>query len=146
MKTIFRVLLFALLLFNSTISLADELIDGIYIGWKKISDISPNDKSEVWYHEHKLIIKGNAIRIEAAPRSIKNGKLMYSASDGGFPTYEGKIFYKNGGKFIKLRVIKCDYCGRPVSGKWPEREFPIDLENEVTIVFDSVRYVLQEAE
>jgi hypothetical protein len=125
---------------------ANEIVEGVYIGWKKISDLSPYDKGEVWYHEHKLVVKGNEIKINAFPRVIKNGRLNYSASDGGFYTYEGKIYNDNNKKpYVKLKVINCDYCPVPVSGKWPENNYSIVIENEVTFVFGSVRYVLQEA-
>lgn len=132
-------------MFNATVSFSGEIVDGKYIGWKKISDITPYDKNEVWYHEHKLIIKGKTVSIEATPISIKNGRLVYSESDGGFYTYKGQIFVRSNKNYIKLRIIDCDYCPKPVSGKWPEREYPLHSTNPVSFEFDSVLYILEEA-
>ncbi len=133
------------MLANANMSFADEIIDGIYIGWEKASDISPYDKSEVWYHQHKLTIDGNSANIEASPRSIKNDKIKYSSSEGGFYTYKGAIFMRDGRRFIRLRIVNCDYCPRPVTGLWPDREYPIHFKNEVSFEFNSVIYVLQDA-
>ncbi|MDH3976645.1 MAG: hypothetical protein OEV42_20470 [Deltaproteobacteria bacterium] len=124
---------------------ASEIINGTYIGWKKIGDLSPHDKSEVWYHEHKLTIKGGAATISASPRTIKNGKLFYSASDGGFFKYEGKIIFGANQPEIVIKVVDCDYCGKPVGG-WKEKKYPITIEDEVSFIFNSVRYMLQKSE
>lgn len=144
MKFRFIITIFVLLSVLTTEIWAGEIVEGVYIGWEKISDISPHDKSEVWYHEHELVVKNDKVIIKASPIAIKNGQLTYSASDGGFYTYEGKIHYKNNDPIIKIKIVNCDYCPVPVAGKWPEKVFNIIIENEVSFVFDSVRYVLKE--
>jgi len=67
MKQKLVIVIYSLLIFTAPILSANEIINGSYIGWKKISDLSPHDKTEVWYHEYNLNIKGDKVIISVAP-------------------------------------------------------------------------------
>jgi len=58
---------------------------------------------------------------------------------------KGKYNLYGGQPVIVVKVVGCDYCGRPVAG-WKEKKFPVIINNEVSFTFDSVRYVLQKTE
>ena len=125
---------------------AEHIVDGTYIGWKQLSDLSPYDKSEKWYHEHILKINRNSILIEASPRSVKNGKIQYSSSTGGFYIYTGTIFNKNNKKYVTIQIQSCDYCPQPIEGKFPKNEYEIEFRDELTFIINNVLYVFQTLE
>jgi len=139
-------LISCLLLAIPTILHAEDIVDGTYIGWEQLSDLSPYDKTEKWYHEHILKISGNKLFIEASPRSLKNGKIQYSSSTGGFYVYKGTIFDKDNKKYVKLKIQSCDYCPQPVDGDFPENEYEIEFKDELTLIINNVLYVFQKLE
>ena len=135
-----------MLVASPTLLHAVEIVNGTHIGWKQLPDLSPHDKSEKWYREHTLKIKGNNLSIEASPRSVKNGGIMYSASTGGFYSYEGTIFNKNNKKYVRIKIISCDYCPRPINGNFPENDHEIIMKDQLTFVINNVFYVFQKPE
>jgi hypothetical protein len=135
-----------LLLSIPTLLHAEQIVDGTYVGWKQLSDLSPYDKSEKWYHEHILKINRNSILIEASTTSVKNGKIQYSSSTGGFYVYKGTIFNKNNKTYVKLQIQSCDYCPQPAEGKFQENEYEIYFRDELTFIINDVLYVFQKPE
>lgn len=74
-----------------------------------MSDSFPAQK---WFHQVNVTIKGNNITINKIPVFVDNtGKKWYSASDGGFLTYKGKITKSAGFFTAKTQLVDYDYIG-----------------------------------
>jgi hypothetical protein len=86
-----------------------QAINGEYVALEEMPNISPDDPDAKWFHESTLLVRNNEAILDMAPRYFKAGKKFYSASDGGFLTYRGRFFQKDGKSFIELRLIQSDY-------------------------------------
>ena len=149
-KTVISLLIILCMLLTIPTTLhAEEIVDGIYIGWEPSPDISPDVKSDKWFHGHTLKVKGNKLYIETYPVWVKNGEITYSASDGAFYSYEGTIFSKNNKSYVKLKMISCDYCVRPINDDSKVEEsktIEIIMKNELSFVINNVLYIYQNPE
>lgn len=116
---------------------------GIYIGWERGGDLTPDVKGDAFYHLHELSIRGKDLVIKISPIFIEKGEMTYSASDGGFFTYKGKITRK-GSKFqVKMQITDSDYSGVP-SGGWPKLDVPLKVTSEVQLSLNGISYTLRE--
>lgn len=95
--------------------------NGTYIGFEEIyiTDgqsikhryLDENKPESKWYHQSTLIIKGNSAWLEQSPISIIAADTLFSASEGGFYSYSGKIVRQNDNKIsIDFLETHCDYC------------------------------------
>jgi hypothetical protein len=137
------IILFAALMSFATTALGGELIEGTYIGWKPLEDLTPDVPGDSWFRVHRLTLKGKELTIEASPKIIEKGKVWSSSSDGGFLTYKGMIYEKEGVTRVKLRVVHSDYLGIPKGG-WPELDHEIKELTKVSFIIDTVTYTLTE--
>jgi hypothetical protein len=116
--------------------------DGDYRGLQKMEyNLSPDEKDTEWFHENTLVIRGKEAVLDLVPLSINHGVKSYSASDGGFLTYRGRFFEKDGQYFVQMRLFRSDYVGFKV-GTDPYREvkvYPVRY-SAGTIEFNGVRY------
>jgi len=85
-----------------------------YIGYEPIRHMS--SPGDAWYYQGALRVNGSTIELYKSPVSCQNNELSWSASDGGFFWYQGKI---NENGIATLTLLKCDYCLEPAahSGK-----------------------------
>jgi hypothetical protein len=95
-------------------------MDGEYVALEKLPNISLDEPGAKWFHEHGLVRNNEAI-LDMAPVWFKGGKKFYSASDGGFLTYRGRFFHKDGQTFVDLHLFQSDYVAIPV-GRDPYKE------------------------
>jgi hypothetical protein len=120
------------------------LKDGTYIGYEPMANISPEeDPDAFWYHRSVLRVAGHAVTIEQFPMYLSRGEVISSASDGGFPVYEGTVERVGGRTLVRLRKISCDYCGIPVDDPLPsriEREYIVRFIADGSFEFDRVVY------
>lgn len=137
------VFLLTTILILASCAFGGEPIPGTYIGWKPRSDLTPDEPGDAWFRVHKLTLKGKGVEIEASPRVIKDGKALASASDGGFLTYKGEIYQRDGTLRVKMRVIKSDYVPEPVGG-WPALDLELKNQTEVSFSLDGVAYNLMD--
>ena len=84
-------------------------ITGSYVGLEKMDSLSPEDPLTHWYHENTLFIRNDEFILDQAPITIRRGKKTYSASDGGFLVYRGRIFSTNHGIMAAMRLFSSDY-------------------------------------
>lgn len=74
-----------------------------------MSDSFPKEK---WFHEVKVVIKGNSITVDKYPVSYDStGTKWYSASDGGFLTYKGTLAKAADLYIAKTKLVDYDYIG-----------------------------------
>ncbi|NVO85301.1 hypothetical protein [Hymenobacter terrestris] len=141
-------------------------------------DITPDDTTDRWFHENTLTIRADSVFIDKVPVSfgghMTKGSKQYSASDGGFYTYRGKIRRLRSGQLsVRILLVGHDYVLAPYSLKnqadtaflktmdeatqqarfkefyvpdssFWKREFPL-LSRGNTLVLDSVTYYRQPA-
>jgi hypothetical protein len=68
--------------------------------------------SEKWYYRVGIIIKDSLITLEKTPVSVDStGQISYSASDGGFLSYTGKIEQCKNYYIAETKLTDCDYTG-----------------------------------
>ncbi|MCC2546929.1 hypothetical protein LJY25_10775 [Hymenobacter sp. BT175] len=86
---------------------------GFYVGLESMgpshADITPEDTTDRWYHENRLTIRSDSVFLEKLPVVIKNHQKGYSASDGGFYTYRGRISAYPDSLVARLRLVNQDY-------------------------------------
>lgn len=115
--------------------------DGEYIGRQPMPNVSPDEPDARWFHEDRLVIRDNEAILDMVPIWILHGRRFFSASDGGFLTYRGRFFRRNGQNFISLRLFQADYIMVPV-GKdiYSEvKTYPVSFAGG-TITINGVRY------
>jgi hypothetical protein len=117
-------------------------INGEYVGLEPMENLTPEDHAVKWFHENTLIVRNNDAILDKVPLTIKHGQKTYSASDGGFATYRGKFFQKDGQTFVSLRLFQSDYIMFPTNGCEPYSEvqvFPAKLASD-RIEINGARY------
>ncbi len=94
----------------------EKIVNGEFVGMEEIKNYAPRQK---WFHENSLLIRDNDVILDKVPLHVVKGKKQYSASDGGFITYRGQFFHKDGQVFISLRPFESDYIIFPTGGCEP---------------------------
>ncbi|WP_156126405.1 hypothetical protein [Hymenobacter sp. DG25B] len=74
-------------------------------------DITPHDLTDRWYHENTFVVNGTNCSLESVPVVFtkRRGK-QYSASDGGFLTYKGRLVWETDSLLAKMRLTDSDYA------------------------------------
>lgn len=84
--------------------------EGFWLGYERMEGMPPEKKGDRWYYENRLSIMDGVIRLEKLP-VIRNGKhLGYSASDGAFPVFRGRLVVDKDTTVAHLEIESCDYC------------------------------------
>ena len=104
--------------------------DGRYYGYEPGPNLSPDQPKACWFHENTMTVTGEAIRVETSPMTQVGSKIMSSASDGGFYSYEGTQEDVGSKTVVRLRLMACDYCGINVRDPLPSKTI-----HEYTAVF-----------
>jgi len=97
-------------------NMTPRVLNGEFVGMEEMKGYEPGKK---WFHENSLLIKNDEAVLDKVPVEIVKGKKEYSASDGGFITYRGRFFRRDGKLFISLRPILSDYIIFPTGGCEP---------------------------
>jgi hypothetical protein len=84
---------------------------GNFIPCKTEISLSPEDPEEKWFYQDQLKFKGDSATLFQSPITIKNGDTAYSASDGGFLFFKGKVESKDSFVHIVLTEVWTDYLG-----------------------------------
>ncbi|MCW3097572.1 MAG: hypothetical protein JWL77_3190 [Chthonomonadaceae bacterium] len=86
------------------------LPNGIYVGLEPLPNLSPEEAPDAkWYHLNTLSLHEASVTIEEIPVWDRKGKRTYSASDGGFLTYKGRVELRPGGMVLHLKMTESDY-------------------------------------
>jgi hypothetical protein len=97
-----------------------QIDNGYYIGYERMCWKNSKGKKECydaprkWYHKNNLLINNDSIFIYKEPIHINKKDTLYSASDGAFFYFAGKILKNNDQYFATLLMTNCDYCARKV--------------------------------
>ena len=95
-----------------------QLENGVYKGLERMC--WTNDKGKVecfdaphkWYHLNTVYIRNDTMFLYKEPIMIRKKDTTYSASDGAFYYYFGKVYKLDTTLIAKLTMNNCDYCGR----------------------------------
>jgi hypothetical protein len=88
---------------------------GIYVGLEEMQGFPAEKPGDKWYHENYVYIRPNSLFLEGNPVVISsNGEKSYSASDGGFYSYSGRIDTAKGKFIAKLLMFAHDYIAAPI--------------------------------
>ncbi|TGE19321.1 hypothetical protein [Hymenobacter elongatus] len=86
---------------------------GSYIGLESMGssrdDITPDDTTDHWYHENRLTFRGDSAFLEQVPVVVKEQEKSYSASDGGFYSFRGKISQYRDSLVAHFLLVNHDY-------------------------------------
>lgn len=83
----------------------------IFVGLVPMTDCCSTDKPKYkWYHLSELTFIGDSVYLEQSPIAIFKKDTLFSASDGGFYSYAGKLRKYKGQTFADLTLVSCDYC------------------------------------
>ena len=96
-------------------------LDGTYLGveekcyvdkeGKKDCYTDPSNPKWKWYNLSKMKIKGDSVFLDQSPIAIYKRDTSFSASDGGFYYYSGRLTKVDTVVNIQLTELYCDYCG-----------------------------------
>src|SRR5438093_643626 len=71
----------------------DTTLNGVYIGLEELPfQVDPAKPKWKWVYLSYLKIKGDSVFLDQSPVSIYKRDTSFSASDGGFYYYSGKLF------------------------------------------------------
>ena len=88
---------------------------GRYVGLAEMKGFPAEKPGDRWYHENIVYIRPDSLFLEGNPVVVhRNGEKTYSASDGGFYSYSGRIDTSGGQLTAHLRLLSHDYIGLPV--------------------------------
>jgi hypothetical protein len=125
---------------------APTIADGLYYGYEPMANLSPDDPGAYWYRENEFTVDNGRVHLEGYPRTLINGQVFASASDGGFPVFEGSLEQVAGRTLVSLRKVSCDYCGELVDDPLPSRkvrEYIVFFEPTGAFEVDRVTYHLE---
>jgi hypothetical protein len=116
--------------------------DGLYAGLERIvvidamgkpSDyIDPAKPLWKWYHLTYIKVKGDSVFLDQSPISLFKRDTSYSASDGGFYYYSGKICSSGDSIILNLKQLYCDYCAIRANGADSSGKFVKQLKGKFT--------------
>jgi len=96
-------LYFLVLALFITAGTSAQLANGLYEGLEK--------NTAPYYHHCLLLVAGDSLFLYKTPMLKVRGKMVPSASDGGFHYFYGAFSRRDTGTTIQLTEYNCDYCG-----------------------------------
>jgi len=94
--------------------------NGYYVGLERMCYKDDKGKRECfdppkkWYHINHLYIDQDSAFLYQEPVTLKNRDTLYSASDGAFYYFAGKINDEGENITVTFTLTSCDYCGWPI--------------------------------
>src|SRR6267142_814571 len=93
---------------SSLISAQSAEFNGLWLGFERFK--MKGAKVDVWFYQNRLSIKNGVVRLEKSPEEHIGKEVVYSASDGGFPTFRGRLVVRGRVTVAVLEIESCDYC------------------------------------
>jgi hypothetical protein len=124
----------------------DRPVNGVYTGWEPLPEMRGEDKSK-WFRLHRLTVKGKDVELFGAPVAIKGDELLYSASEGGFLVYKGKLYEQDGKVRIKFTAVTEDDEGEELEtygGTLAKEDLAILVIDRVSFKMGGIVYTLQD--
>jgi hypothetical protein len=143
---------------SSLISAQSAEFDGLWLGFEPFK--FKGDKGDPWFYQNRLSIKNGVVRLEKSPEEHmgKDVGVVLSASDGGFPTFRGRLVVRGRVTVAVLEIESCDYCfdaGDSAAAKGKKawhvpnhgverqgvpKDYPIQLNSRTSLKLDGVTF------
>lgn len=125
----------------------DRPVMGVYTGWEPLPEMKGEAGAD-WFRLHRLTIRDDVIELLGKPVAIKNRELAYSASEGGFLTYRGDFYEKEGKLRVKLKRITETEEGELIEdygGALAKEDLAIQRIDPVSFRMGGIVYTLQDS-
>jgi len=119
---------------------ARSLTDGTFVGMEPMTNLSADEPGTAWFHQNTLVIKGGHATLDKIPVWTKAGKLVYSASDGGFYTYQGTVESIAGHCILHLKLTASDYVPVATRDRNASKELEVALNADGSLLIEGIRY------
>jgi hypothetical protein len=100
-----KLIIFSILL--CSIESFSQNVKNYYVGLERNGISYENEKI---FHKNHLLILNDSIYLYKEPIIITNNDTIFSASDGAFYYFRGKLIEKENQLFVELKLMNCDYC------------------------------------
>ena len=139
---------------SSLISAQSAEFDGLWLGFEPFKlKGDKGDKGDPWFYQNRLSIKNGVVRLVKSPEEHmgKDVGVVYSASDGGFPTFRGRLVVRGAVTVAVLEIESCDYCFDSGKKAWhvpnhgverqgAPKDYPIQLNSRTSLKLDGVTF------
>src|SRR5260370_20354945 len=79
--------------------------NGLWLGYERFKY-----KGDTWFYQNRLSIKDGVVRLVKSPETHDGKEVVYSASEGGFPTFRGRLVVRGRVTVAVIAIESCDYC------------------------------------
>lgn len=93
-----------------TLHASCQLDNGVYQGLESMKGYGDGR----WYHLNTVYVRNDSVFLYKEPIHIRKKDTVYSASDGAFYYYFGKVRRADSVLYVWLARNNCDYCARKV--------------------------------
>ena len=134
---------------SSLISAQSAEFNGLWLGFERFK--MKGAKVDVWFYQNRLSIKNGVVRLEKSPEEHIGKEVVYSASDGGFPTFRGRLVVRGRVTVAVLEIESCLYCFDAGKKAWhvpnhgvlrqgAPKDYPIQLNSRTSLKLDGVTF------
>jgi len=134
---------------SSLISAQSAEFNGLWLGFERFK--MKGAKVDVWFYQNRLSIKNGVVRLEKSPEEHIGKEVVYSASDGGFPTFRGRLVARGHVTVAVLEIESCLYCFDAGKKAWhvpnhgverqgAPKDYPIQLNSRTSLKLDGVTF------
>ena len=127
--------------------------NGLWLGYERFKL-----KGDDWFYQNRLSIKDGVVSLTKSPETHEGKEVVYSASDGGFPTFRGRLVVRGRVTVAVLEIESCDYCfdaGDSAAAKGKKawhvpnhgverqgvpKDYPIQLNSRTSLKLDGVTF------
>ena len=127
--------------------------NGLWLGYERFKY-----EGENWFYQNRLSIKDGVVRLEKSPETHDGKEVVYSASEGGFPTFRGRLVVRGGVTVAVLEIESCEYCfcagdsavaegkkawhvpNHGVERQGVPKNYPIQLNSRTSLKLDGVTF------
>jgi len=127
--------------------------NGLWLGYEQFKL-----KGDSWFYENRLSIKNGVVRLAKSPETHNGKEVVYSASEGGFPTFRGRLVVRGRVTVAVLEIESCDYCfcagdsavaegkkawhvpNHGVERQGAPKDYPIQLNSRTSLKLDGVTF------
>ena len=120
--------------------------NGLWLGYERFKY-----EGENWFYQNRLSIKDGVVRLEKSPETHDGREVVYSASDGGFPTFRGRLVARGHVTVAVLEIESCYECDDAGKKAWrvpnigvlrqgAPKDYPIQLNSRKSLKLNGVTF------
>ena len=131
---------------SSLISAQSAEFNGLWLGYERFKY-----KGDSWFYENRLSIKDGVVRLVKSPETHDGKEVVYSASDGGFPKFRGRLVARGNVTVAVLEIESCYECDEAGKKAWrvpnygvlrqgAPKDYPIQLNSRKSLKLNGVTF------